>query len=68
MRPEELLGLTLAEAKCCLGERLAAVSASGLPRAWTIEEQQQLRVVRVKQGPTGYELTVVLPPVLWIGS
>ncbi len=68
MLAEELLGLTLSEAERLLGDRLVAVLASGLQRAWTDGDQQHLRVVRVRQGPTGYELTVVLPPVLCSGT
>lgn len=62
MECDELLGRSLAEARLILGERLLTVEVSGLPGQSSGE--QRLRVVRVKQLPTGCVLTVVLPPVL----
>ena len=64
MEPIELLGQPLSVARGILGERLLAVQITGCLGQSLGEDEHQLRVVRVRQSPTGCMLTVVLPPVL----
>jgi len=64
MEPTKLLGQPLSVARDILGERLLAVQITGCPAQSLGEDGHQLRVVRVRQSPTGCILTVVLPPVL----
>ena len=64
MELDELLGQPLSLARRILGEQLLAVQVTGFPGQSLGEDEHQLRVVRVRQSPTGCVLTVVLPPVL----
>lgn len=67
MQLDELLGLCLTEARLCLHGQLIKVKTIGLSRQPEVGEEDIFRVVRAKQTVDGFELTVVLPPVLRTG-
>lgn len=64
MQPDDLLGLRLSEARVALRGEAIQVITSGVTQL-TAESADQLRVARVKfREGLGWELLVVLPPVL----